>query len=200
MWNLANQLESREEHALPSALIAEERLKDKISNEDISVIKTIIEFHEVPRDHPSIEEIFRKIAMKNNIQEDKLPRVRKMAEILKDADALDRTRFINTARLNPNYLKFDYSKQLVRLSSSIQETYALEDLKEYQTNEEISTLLEEFTPQEVLRIIRQSTKGFKSIEDIQTFIKLWAESKKSKELKEMFNEEKPKEEQSIYEK
>ena len=81
--DVGRKLESREEHALPSALIAEEHLKDKISNEDISVIKTIIEFHEVPRDHPSIEVIFRKIAMKNNIQEDELPRVRKMAEISK---------------------------------------------------------------------------------------------------------------------
>lgn len=196
--DVGRKLEYSEEHALPSALIAEERLKGKKTDEEIAIIKTIIEFHEVPRDHPSVESIFRKIAEKNNVPEEQLPRVRKLAEILKDADALDRTRFLNRARLNANYLKYDFSKQLVKFAATMQETYALDDLKQLHSDEAIKILLEEFTPQELLKIIRQSTKGFTTLEDIQTFIELWAESLKTKALNRMFEDKKPEEVQTNY--
>ena len=196
--DVGRKREGHEEHALSSSMIAEERLKGKMKEEEIDIIKTIIEYHEVPRNHPSADEIFEKIAKKNKIPDNDLSRVKLLAEILKDADALDRTRFLNKARLDASYLRFDTSKQLVRFASSLQETYALEDLKQFHSQDAINTLLEEFTPQEVLRIIRQSTKGFTEIEDIETFIELWAESLKSKELKKMFEDNNPKEEQTIY--
>ena len=49
----------------------------------------------------------------------------------------------------------------------MQETYALHDLKEFNCDEEISILLDSFTPQEVLRTIRHSTKGKVRMEEIQ---------------------------------
>ncbi|MEE3342577.1 MAG: HD domain-containing protein [Bacilli bacterium] len=177
--DIGRKTEAHEEHAEPSARIADEKLRDKVSFEDLAIIKTIIEFHEVPRRIYNVDNYFLEIAEKNGVSPNQITRVRKMAEVLKDADALDRTRFINRARLNPYYLKYDISKQLVKFASSLQETYALQDLKDYQCDEAISTLLNKYTPQEVIRIIRHSNRGVKRIEDIQKFINLWAESIKN---------------------
>ena len=105
-----------------------------------------------------------------------MDKVREMAEVLKDADALDRTRFINKARLNQNFLKYGISKQLIEFSSSLQETYALQDLQDYQCDDIIGELLQAYTPQEVLRTIRHSTRGMTKLEDIQSFIASWATS------------------------
>ena len=113
-----------------------------------------------------------------------------MAEVLKDADALDRTRFINKARLNPEFLQYDASKQLVKFASSLQETYAIHDLKEFNCDESIGILLQIYTPQEVLRTIRHSTRGSLRNEDIQSFINLWASSsiQRTNELVSMLSE------------
>ena len=146
----------------------------KNSEEDISIISTIIQFHETPRNISNANELFIDIARKNGVPDNEILRTRQMAEVLKDADALDRTRFINKARLNPEFLQYDVSKQLIRFASSLQETYAIEDLKEYQCDEAIDSLLQSYTPQEVLRTIRHSTRSNLKIEDIQNFIKSWA--------------------------
>ena len=142
------------------------------------------------------DEEFAKMARNNGIADDQIPRVRQMAEVLKDADALDRTRFINKARLNPEFLQFDVSKQLVKFASSLQETYAISDLKEFQCDEAINILLQIYTPQEVLRTIRQSTRGIMKKEDIQSFINSWASStiQRTNELGAALNENYVKEE------
>ena len=114
------------------------------------------------------------MARKNGIIDDQIPRVRKMAEVLKDADALDRTRFINKARLNPKFLQYDVSKHLIKFASSLQETYAISDLKEFHCNEPIDILLQTYTPQEVLRTVRHNIRGDLGNEDIQNFINSWA--------------------------
>ena len=125
--------------------------------------------------------------MKQRTEEDyyvESKRIRKevleMAEVLKDADALDRTRFINKARLDPKFLHYDISKRLVRFASSLQETYAIQDLKEFQCDEAIGRLLQNYTPQEVLRTIRHSTRANLRMEDIQSFINSWAYSSTKK--------------------
>lgn len=172
--DIGRKTDAYEEHAELSAKIAIEKLKDKYSAEDISIISTIIQFHETPRNISNANELFIDIARKNGLPDNEILRTRQMAEVLKDADALDRTRFINKARLNPEFLQYDVSKQLIRFASSLQETYAIEDLKEYQCDEAIDSLLQSYTPQEVLRTIRHSTRSNLKIEDIQNFIKSWA--------------------------
>ncbi len=172
--DIGRKTDAYEEHAELSAKIAIEKLKDKYSAEDISIISTIIQFHETPRNISNANELFIDIARKNGVPDNEILRTRQMAEVLKDADALDRTRFINKARLNPEFLQYDVSKQLIRFASSLQETYAIEDLKEYQCDEAIDSLLQSYTPQEVLRTIRHSTRSNLKIEDIQNFIKSWA--------------------------
>ena len=174
--DIGRKTDAHEEHAEESAKIAIDKLKEKCSPEDLSIISTIIEFHETPRNLSNVDELFINIAKKNGVPDEQIPKVRQMAEVLKDADALDRTRFINKARLNPDYLKYDISKQLIRFASSLQETYALHDLKEYNCDEAINVLLQSYTPQEVIRTIRHSTKSSLRIEDIQSFINSWANS------------------------
>ena len=188
--DIGRKTDAYEEHAEASAKIAIEKLKDKCSSEDLSIISTIIEFHETPRNVANVDELFVAMARKNGITDDQIPRVRQMAEVLKDADALDRTRFINKARLNPEFLQYDVSKQLVKFASSLQETYAIYDLKEFHCDEAIGILLQTYTPQEVLRTIRHSTRGNLRNEDIQNFINSWASSsiQRTDELESMLSE------------
>ena len=79
---------------------------------------------------------------------------------------------------------------MIKFASSIQETYAIYDLKGYNCDDKIRILLEKYTPQEVLRTIRHSTKGKLRVEDIQSFIEMWADSidTKSSELQGMLDE------------
>lgn len=188
--DIGRKTDVHEEHAEASAKIAIEKLKEKCSPDDLSIISTIIEFHETSRNIPNVDEIFIEIAKKNGVPNEQISKVRQMAEVLKDADALDRTRFINKARLNPDYLQYGISKQLIRFASSLQETYAIHDLKEFRCDEAISILLQSYTPQEVLRTIRHSTRANLRIEDIQSFINSWASSCRqgTDELKDMLND------------
>lgn len=180
--DIGRKTDAYEEHATLSKEIALAKLKDKYTTEDLSVISTIIEFHETRKNVSNIDDIFNEIAKKNGIPEKQIPKVRKMAEVLRDADALDRTRFVNKARLNSEFLEYNFSKQLIKFAASMQETYALHDLKEFNCDEEISILLDSFTPQEVLRTIRHSTKGKVRMEEIQNFIITWANSIKKESL------------------
>ena len=145
--------ENEQEHAYFSSIIARERLSNIISKEDLNIVATAIEFHEIHRKSLNEERVFSLIAIKNGIDSKQLEKTRKISEILKDADALDRTRFVNSARLDNRFLKFDISKRLIKLSANIQETYALEDLKMYDFNQE---LFKYYTPQEILRKIRKN--------------------------------------------
>ena len=174
--DIGRKTDAHEEHSKSSAKIAFEKLRDKCSSEDLSIISTIIEFHEIPRNLQNIDEIFNNIAKKNGILENQITKVRQMAEVLRDADALDRTRFINKARLNPNYLQYGISKQLIRFAASLQETYAIQDLKEFQCDDDILTLLQNYTPQEILRTIRHSNKGNLQISNVKNFVKSWSDS------------------------
>ncbi len=178
--DVGRKTDAYEEHAESSAKIAVEKLGDKCSAEDLSIISTIIQFHEIPRNISNVDAVFLDIARKNGIPDEQISRVREMAEVLKDADALDRTRFINKARLNPDFLQYGISRQLIRFASSLQETYAIQDLKEFQCDEAIGRLLQNYTPQEVLRTIRHSTRANLRMEDIQSFINSWAYSSTKK--------------------
>lgn len=188
--DIGRKTDAYEKHAEASSKIAIEKLKDKCSPENLSIISTIIEFHEIPRNAANVDELFVAMARKNGITDDQIPRVRQMAEVLKDADALDRTRFINKARLNSEFLQYDVSKQLIKFASSLQETYAIYDLKEFHCDEAIGILLQTYTPQEVLRTIRHSTRGNLGKEEIQSFINSWASSsmQRTDELESMLSE------------
>ena len=114
-------------HALKSSERASKRLEGIYTPDEINIIKTLIEFHEVRRTMDGYELFFDYIAKVNNIHLNEKAKVFKMAEMLKDADALDRTRFIGKrSRLNPKFLYYKSSKKLIKLASSINESYYLE--------------------------------------------------------------------------
>jgi|GEM_PF-1738367 len=177
--DVARISEGYERHAERSAELAAVLLKGKYTSSDLSIILTAIEFHEVEMTNQ--EEDFKKIADKYNLLEHDLPIAKTICKILKDADALDRTRFINDARVDSQFLNYNYSKKLIKFASEVQDTYALEDLKQYNCDEEISLLLQKFTPQEILRTIRHNKNNITLI-DAQKFISSWAKQERIETL------------------
>ncbi len=172
--DVGRTIDGHQEHAKASSIVAEKRLQDLCSPEEIAIIKTAIEFHEI--DRTTSDGVFKSIAAQNGLEESNLIRAREIAEILKDADALDRTRFITDARINTKLLKYPISKRLVRFASMLNENYALEDLKNYNSDEQISVLLNDRTPQEVLRTIRRSITSEMTHDDITAFINSWSQN------------------------
>ena len=149
-------------HGSLSASKSLEDLKDKYNKEDLSLIATAIEYHAVIGDNIDVlKEICNKYEIDtNNIKI--MDKVIKLAYSLKDADALDRARFLYTSNgfVNPKYLRYDISKSLIKVSEQINEGYALNDLNELCLNRpdlepKINQKLEETNnPKEVIRLYR----------------------------------------------
>lgn len=110
------------EHGLRSSIVAEEQLRSEgYSIEDIAIIKTAIEYHELPDD----EIRFEKICANNGIPHEMLESVKKIAICLKDADALDRTRFkYSSAGLNAYFLRTKKAKDSVKIAEQLNERYS----------------------------------------------------------------------------
>ena len=90
---------------------------NNLSNVDLEILTDAAIYHDIGR----IDET------EDSFHESNLPRFEKLLKILKDADALDRTRFMKTslAALNEKYLRSDFSKQLVQLANTINEEYRI---------------------------------------------------------------------------
>ena len=162
-----------ERHSEAGSKIAVDLLKDKYSEEDLNVLKTVIEYHELGDYEYSY---FYNLCEKNNVPSHLVEKVKLLGTILKDADALDRTRFINNARLNINYLNNKEALRFVKFASCLQETYALNDLKQFNCEEEINLLLSCYTPQHILRTIRRAVKNSDDLIAVQQFINTWVSS------------------------
>lgn len=79
-------------------------LKDKYTEEELNYIKTIITCHSLN------DKEFEKIAIKNKVKD--LARCKKMHEILKDSDGLDRVR-LHYPFVNIKYLRTDAAKRMI---------------------------------------------------------------------------------------
>ncbi len=90
-------------------------------NENMEILKAICDSHSVPDSRMKL------IFGNYDISEEKKELFFKLARLLKDADALDRTRFrkTSTAALKEEFLRFDYSKSLVELSHNINDYYRM---------------------------------------------------------------------------
>jgi len=107
-------------HGLRSSMISEELLrKDGYSEDDIKIIKVVIEYHEIEDDDLRFE----RLCAKNGIDQYQVEYAKKIATCLKDADALDRTRFINKATLDPKKLRTQQAKSLVSLATDLNAEY-----------------------------------------------------------------------------
>ena len=113
-------------HAKISALIAEKYLNGKYSTKEVAFIKSIIEYHEI---EDSLEDL-KNICYNNGIYDiDEINDVKKIANILKDADGIDRIRFPG----NLNFQKIrnkEIAKEIILADYDLREKMATEELLE----------------------------------------------------------------------
>lgn len=121
--------DSNTNHAEAGQRIAKIMLENQYNEEEIGIIRAAIEFHESTSDDVSL---FKSIAEKFEVKD--IEKAYKIARILKDADALDRCRFVNKARLDVRKLRTETSKKLIPLSCRINELYAKKDLERMSEN------------------------------------------------------------------
>lgn len=115
-------------HGMKSAQIASILLDSKYNEIDKKMISTAIEYHELEDD----EYRFKKICEKYELDEKYREQALKIANILKDADALDRTRFTKSkATLDEDKLRTPTSKILVDIAKQINKRYKEIDREMY---------------------------------------------------------------------
>ncbi len=117
------------EHGKNSAGIAKEYLQNNISNEDIKIIQIVIEYHTVQeKEKGKINAIeLERLCQKYNVSIINLERIKIISSILKDADALDRTRFNKENALNIDSLRTDtaQNKFLIDFAKRLNQEFAL---------------------------------------------------------------------------
>ena len=110
-----------------------------IRQDQIPIIQAIIEYHEVnDQDKEKAYNDFIKICVKYGIRDGKkIDDAFLKANILKDADALDRFRFARRGQLDPNRLRNESARNNIEYAKQLNEKYAKKVLKEiYGVNEE----------------------------------------------------------------
>ena len=122
------------EHGLSSAKIAGEYFKGNIKNvykikpEEIVVVQAVIEYHVVKEEFLGQvnEARLKEICYKYNIKDEKFEKVKRISEILKDADALDRTRFVSGSNLDSRFLRTKTARKqiMIDFAKKINEEYA----------------------------------------------------------------------------
>lgn len=110
-------------HGLASARKIEKVVTSNIYQDpqNMAILKAICEGHSMDDKNMDLT------AENYEISKDNLERYEILFKILKDADALDRTRFMKTsvAALNEKFLRLPISKQLIELANSINENYRM---------------------------------------------------------------------------
>lgn len=107
-------------HGLESAKIAGEYFRQNVNNpygiveNEIGMIQSAIEYHVVEEHTPGqIDEIrLKEICNKYGVSVGEYEKVKQISAILKDADALDRTRFVSGSDLNPAFLRTSTAKKI----------------------------------------------------------------------------------------
>lgn len=128
-----NGNEHQVEHAEEGAKTAGEYFSDEnnpfgVKKEDVPIIQVAIEYHEFnenPRGILNIEKL-RELCDKHGVAEEDFGRAVKTSELLKDADALDRTRFAERGGLDTRYLRSDTAKSnsMVFFAQKVNDEYA----------------------------------------------------------------------------
>lgn len=174
----------RSPHAVASSKIAYDKLHGKIPNQDLQIIRAAIEYHEVvenltPPDYKVDEEKLNDICsnLGMDITDKKvMERTKKIACILKDADALDRTRFLAESKsfVNKDFLHYNSSKLLIKFANQLNEHYAAKDIEQLcathpELFDEISKTLEETkNPKYTIRLYRKGEIKKEVVEEVNT--------------------------------
>ncbi len=119
-------------HAEASAIEAKKYFESNKNNsfgvnqEDIPIIQTAIHYHE--HNEKEIgkldEEKIKELCNVYGVKPSEFESTKKICELLKDADALDRTRFSRTGRLNPKYLRSKSASKILKYAYSINKCLA----------------------------------------------------------------------------
>lgn len=148
-------------HAETGAKIAGEKLKSKYNEQDLAIMQIAIEYHEMVEnttgklDENKLSTLFNKYKLNPEHEES----AKKISELLKDADALDRTRFVGKAKLDSKFLHSSIAKDLIELATAVNEEYAKKDLGEIcEENESL----------------RESIEGFRDKNDNSSLATIWA--------------------------
>lgn len=149
-------------HGMQGAMNSEKWLSIGYNDNDIANIQAAIEYHAMP--DGTITEVLDKY----NIPSDQRESVTKIANILKDADALDRARF--PGNLDPQFLRTDTSKTMLKANYQIQELRG----KYYLDNTQFDT-----TTKEVIDSLRNS-----GVSDYE--ISFWLKNYPNTEAEEQF--------------
>lgn len=121
-------------HGLESAKIAGEYFRQNVNNlygivnNEIGMIQSAIEYHVIEEHTPGqIDEIrLKEICNKYGVSTDEYEKVKQISAILKDADALDRTRFVSGSDLNPSFLRTSIAKKkdMIEFAKKINNEFA----------------------------------------------------------------------------
>lgn len=157
-------------HAVTSAILVKDKLIGVFSEDELKIIQSVIEFHEVRErkdkdgniDYQPLYDICEKYGL-DKTDEEMMQRCIKISNVLKDADALDRTRFVSKSKafLNPRFLHYDISRRLFKVGEQLNEYYAKGDIEK--TLEEKPELMDSFklavditrSPKEAIRMYRK---------------------------------------------
>ncbi len=132
--------DGNEEHAEASAILAGQDLQKnkndfKILDEDIPIIQAAIHYHEYKeKERGKIDEDeIERLSNLYGVSNEKKEIVKKISNLLKDADALDRTRFTENGKLDRSYLRSNTAQKedMINLAQSINNKIAKEKLKLY---------------------------------------------------------------------
>ena len=147
------------DHAMSSSLVAYELLKDKYEESDIKIIQAVIESHEHKEE--DLFKICDRLGLDSSNKE-LLERITKISHCLKDANNLDKTRYLANSEeyLKPEHLYFDVSKKLIKPVMQINEMYAYMDvMRLIDNNPELysdikETIASQKNPKEIINIYK----------------------------------------------
>lgn len=157
-------------HGLESAKIAGEYFMQNVKNpygivnNEIGMIQSTIEYHVVEEHIPGQinEIILKEICNKYGVSVGEYEKVKQISAILKDADALDRTRFVSGSDLNSNFLRTSTAKkiEMIEFAKKINNEFARQVINtNYPSFQNISA-----NKVKLLHCIRQKIKKENKIE------------------------------------
>ena len=132
LYHNGRRVDGKEEHARCSTYVAKEYMKKQgIEPNKIAMVQVAILYHEHKEKEKNQfdEKEFLRMCEAFGVTEEDMENTRLMCQYLKDADALDRTRFNNEAGLNPRFLRTDTAKSLIGEAKRIDEKYKELDSK-----------------------------------------------------------------------
>ena len=152
-------------HAIKSVDKINSLIGEGYSLEDINMMKAAIELHEINETKCNYDEVFNSICNKYSIGEQNAKSLKSISDILKDADALDRTRFAN-GNLDPTCLRNTISANLIKASCQLQEARGFVDVESMKNQNMVSILKQKgwsdydisfnykYFPEEIIKVIQ----------------------------------------------